>query len=257
LGSASWTVWLPVNKEGRFPSVDDNVRSESAATSQLNLATADADFLLPRFDSLPADQEFNNPITLDLNGRVTLRAWAEEQRRPLELLLSNSAAKGEPVSVCMNRQYLARALRLGFRRLSVFGREAPVQCDDATRTYLWMSLDGPATPSRVAEPVRIESPRAGDQKPPAHRVEKPVTARITSAERRTGPQGERAATALPRLADSPSKSSVEQAIALRDALRSAVREANELIRSVKLQKRRTRLVENTLSSLKQLQKVAG
>ena len=106
IGSDSWTVWLPINKDGRFPKIDDNIRADSTAKSRLSLALADAEFLPPRLDSLPADHDFNSPITLDLNGHVTVRAWAEEQPRPLELLLSNSSTSGEPVSICMNRQYL-------------------------------------------------------------------------------------------------------------------------------------------------------
>jgi len=51
-------------------------------------------------------------------------------------------------------------------------------------------------------------------------------------------------------------SSIEQAIAFRDALRIAVVQANELIRSLKQQKREARLVQSTLASLRQLQKVA-
>ena len=50
-------------------------------------------------------------------------------------------------------------------------------------------------------------------------------------------------------------SPIEQAIAFRDALRTAVVQANELIRRLKQQKREARLVQTTLASLKQLQKV--
>ena len=57
----------------------------------------------------------------------------------------------------------------------------------------------------------------------------------------------------PKSAGSP----IEQAALLRDALRVAARQANELLRSLKRQKRQTRIVESTLASLKELQKVAG
>ena len=46
---------------------------------------------------------------------------------------------------------------------------------------------------------------------------------------------------------------IEQAIALRDALRESVNKTNELIRSLKRQKQQSRLVASTLASLKQLQ----
>ena len=52
-------------------------------------------------------------------------------------------------------------------------------------------------------------------------------------------------------------SSIQQAIALRDALLVAMRQANELARTLKQQRRHERIVANTLASLKALQKVAG
>ena len=52
-------------------------------------------------------------------------------------------------------------------------------------------------------------------------------------------------------------SPIEQTILLRDALRVAARQANDLLRSLKHQKRQTRIVESTLASLKELQKSAG
>ena len=251
IGSDSWTVWLPINKDGRFPKTDDNIRPDSAAKSRLNLVLADAEFLLPRLGSLPADHDCNSPITLDLNGHVTVRAWAEDQPRPLELLLSNSSAIGEPVSVSMNRQYLARAIRLGFEQLLVFGRETPLQCCDDRRTYVWMALDARQSPSRAGEPLRIESPLATKHSSIHHnRIKEPNVTQINPPVADVP-----AATAKPskRRRAVTSKSPVEQAIELRDALHVAARQANELARTLKRQRRQNRLVETTLASLKQLQ----
>ncbi len=68
------------------------------------------------------------------------------------------------------------------------------------------------------------------------------------------PIGEKTATKPKRSPASKRSSPIEQAIAFRDALRTAVVQANELIRSLKQQKREARLVQTTLASLKQLQK---
>ena len=50
---------------------------------------------------------------------------------------------------------------------------------------------------------------------------------------------------------------IEQAIALRDALRNTTSIAHQLVRALKQRQRQSRIVESTLASLKQLQKVAG
>lgn len=67
--------------------------------------------------------------------------------------------------------------------------------------------------------------------------------------------GEKPVTKVKRSSASKRPSPIEQAIAFRDALRAAIVQANELIRSLKQQKREARLVQTTLASLKQLQKV--
>jgi hypothetical protein len=69
--------------------------------------------------------------------------------------------------------------------------------------------------------------------------------------------GEKPATKPRRSAARAKATPVEQAIAFRDSLRTAVTEANELIRSLKQQKREAKLVQSTLASLRQLQKVGA
>ena len=68
------------------------------------------------------------------------------------------------------------------------------------------------------------------------------------------PTGERTATKVKRATAHGKATPIEQAIAFRDSLRTTVVQANELIRSLKRQKRESRLVQSTLASLKQLQK---
>ncbi len=71
------------------------------------------------------------------------------------------------------------------------------------------------------------------------------------------PTGEKPATKPRRTTTQAKTTPIEHAIAFRDALRTAVVQANELIRSLKRQKREARLVQTTLASLKQLQNVGA
>ncbi len=71
------------------------------------------------------------------------------------------------------------------------------------------------------------------------------------------PTGEKPASKPKRTTAQAKTTPIEQAIAFRDALRTAVVQANELIRSLKRQRREARLVQTTLASLKQLQKVGA
>ena len=55
----------------------------------------------------------------------------------------------------------------------------------------------------------------------------------------------------------PTRSAVEQLVALRETLQAAVQRTNETIRVLKRQRREDRLLKSTLSSLRQLQDIAS
>lgn len=54
-------------------------------------------------------------------------------------------------------------------------------------------------------------------------------------------------------ANAARESTIDQAVAVRDALREALTKTNLLVHSLKRQRRQSKLVETTLQSLKQLQ----
>ncbi len=56
-------------------------------------------------------------------------------------MLSNSQLNGMPIRLNSNRQYLARAIRLGFREVHLNSADAPVVCQDDQRRYGWALLD--------------------------------------------------------------------------------------------------------------------
>lgn len=253
-----WTIWLAINKIGRFPKVDDLIRPTSIASSRLSISPAEAAFVLKSLPSLPCDDQLHDPVTVELNGGVVLRARSEGQTKTTELVLTGSSYTGDAVTINTNRRFVAQALKLGFTDVLFFGPDSPALCDDGTRQYLWALLDGKDAIKASEDPVRIESPGPNQtsQIVPFKRRRKasmpskePVPAEQPVAETPTRRRRQSA--------NQPTGSSIEQAIALRSALRAAAGQANDLIRSLKRQKRQTKLVASTLASLKELQKVAG
>lgn len=255
-----WTVSLKIDREGRFPQVDDCMPSAEAATSRLIVAPADAQFLQRALPSLPDDELANHLVTLDLNGCVIVRSRSAQRPRPTELLLTQSRLEGEPVVLNTDRRYLARAIDLGFREIHFRGNSAPATCQDERRQYVWALLDPDGACQAGDDPLRIESPAEPAKQPSItqrrrnHTVTKPndqpaptepATAGKPSRRRRT--HGD-----PPTAAAGP----IEQAVALHTALRQAAEQTKELVRALKRQQRQSRLVESTLNSLKQLQDVA-
>ncbi len=255
-GVGHWLVLLRINKDGRFPQVDDILPNHEFARSRLELSASDAEFLGQLLPQLAVGSDHDEPITLDLNGRVLIRSRESEESRSTEVELTSSRLTGEPVAVSMNRRYIERAMKLGFRDVFVYGAESPLLCRDERRRFLWALLDPTSVVPRGDDPIRIESPLATTpfSTTPRPTKESKMTASESTAPAASTPvQSTQHRTRTKRARPAATGSSIEQAIALRDALLVAMRQANELARTLKRQRRQERIVANTLASLKVLQ----
>jgi hypothetical protein len=214
---------------------------------------------------LPCDDDQNRPITLDLNGHVAVRAKPAGSTQPTEVLLTNSSFSGESVRVSMNRDYLARAVRLGFRELCLKDDKSAILSVDADRQYVWMPLTPEAAipPSKTA--IRIVSPNSeSEPSPPTNRIERktpvmpePVTqpngngqsnghaksngrAKVNGEARRTKAHPQDIAALI------------ERAQKLRGSLHELTHEASGLVKALKQHRRQGRVIQSTLASLRQL-----
>lgn len=250
-----WTISLKLEKDARFPDVSRHIGDPAAATSHLRIADSDGDFLNDALPRLPCDDNTNCPVTLDLNGQVLIRAKAADQSRATELVLSNSRLEGDAITLNSNREYLLRALRLGYRDVHLYGRDQPVLCDDGRRQYVFALLNPESPIPSSPDLIRIASIQRQTGDVSGHPQPRRRTTPVSEPTTQSAPTGDKPVTKARRSSASKRTSPIEQAIAFRDALRAAVVQANELIRSLKQQKREARLVQSTLASLKQLQKV--
>ncbi len=160
-----WTIYLAVNVDGRFPDVVRHIPSAAEARACCSFSAADARFLAETLPRLPCDDDGNRAVTLDLNGHVAIRAKPSDSTRPTEVVLIGSSFSGEPIRVNTNRNYLARAMRLGLRELSITGSETALACSDEYRQYVWMPLSPESAIPPATDTIRIESPSAGVETP--------------------------------------------------------------------------------------------
>lgn len=252
-----WTFHLHIDKAGRFPRTDENLPKQETMATRLRIADADRRFLLRSLRRLPCDDEMYRPITLDLNGEVAVRATDAEQPQPTEILLRNSQREGEPSRINMNREYLARAVEMGFEELHISDPQAPVFCFDEKRKYLWAPLDPDSAVPPHENAIRIESSvqPPGRTSPGRRRRTKPTMTRSPKQDKPDTTGNGRATTAAGDTRQEGTASALEQATALRTSLRDAVNKASELIRTLKREQKQSKLVRSTLASLKQIQAV--
>ena len=241
--AGDWTLHLKIEKDARFPNVDEHVVAIDSATTTMNLADSDAEFLTQATRKLPAAAEFNAPVTVDLNGSVAIRARSADQELGTELILSNSQRSGKELRFNTNRDYLRRAAALGFRQIHLQSADAPAFCRDDRRAYIWALLgsEGAITPD--AKLTRIKSPSNSPKPAPPNRTTTPM------------PNSKRSTSPRPKV-DKP-VSVLAKAEALRDSLSLALADTRDLISAIKARRKQNRLVETTLRSLKQLENIGA
>ena len=236
---------------------DANLPQQETTVTRLRIADADRKFLLQSLRRLPCDDELYRPVTVDLNGTVAVRAANEDQPQPTEILLRNSQREGEPTRINMNRAYLAKAIEMGFEELQISDPQAPIFCCDENRKYMWAPLDPESAVKPHEDATRIESPVQPPGQTPQRRRRrtKPTMTRSTRQENPGSAGNGRPATTAGQTQRESTAGALEQATALRSALRDAVNKTSELIRTLKREQKQSKLVRSTLASLKQIQTV--
>ncbi len=272
--AGSWTFWLTLEKQGRFPTVENIIPATDSATTHLCLSAEDTSFLLDVVPRLPTEADQQGRVTLDLNGRVALLAKGDGPAPVTQVVLRNSQRNGDEVRLNTDRQFLVRAAQLGFREFELRESESPIVCRDEHRIYLWSVLaDGPAL---IVGPdsVQLESPLATTTSPAAARPLPPPRRARATPERNPYPMPRnRIAETLAASAPTPANGSasppsnhngdhdqrgsfnviLQQAETAKTSLHDAFTQINHLIGSLKRHRRQSKLMQTTLASLKQLQ----
>jgi hypothetical protein len=254
-----WTLWLEVMANLRFPDVDRILPGPRDAATRWKIDPGDARFLLDALGRLPGADEPNAPTTVDLNGKIAVRARASGEGPATELVLARSGYTGPPVRLQTNREFLARAIRLGFAEVEVIDADNPLVCRDEHRVLAWQPLPKDSAIEPADDATCIESDACVPE-PTGRVTEGPPRPRIDAIERshRHVPNGKaaepsgHAPTAAQETPTTGLAALIREAEALHEALGGARSRASRLVVALRKQRRRERLVTATLASLRQL-----
>ena len=274
IGVGHWLIHLAINVDGRFPDVSRHIPLAAEAKARCLFSAADADFLAETLPRLPCNDADNRPVTLDLNGHVAVRAKGADSPQPTEIVLTGSSSSGEPIRINTNRDYLARAMRLGLREVSITSNKTALACFDERRHFVWMPLDADSAIAPAKDAIRIESPGADSEKPVTKpRIERkvsPVSETVTNQNGNAAAKvngqsnghakanGHNRINRQARKATSPKAGQqdiaalIEQAVKLRTALHDRMHEAGELVKALKQHRRQSRAVQQTLDQIRTL-----
>jgi hypothetical protein len=253
----AWAFWLRVDDGARYPDFAKVVPPNTEGGTVWRIDPEDATFLAGALPRLPGRDDDHQPLTVDLDEHVRVRARAAGQARTTELELARSASAGRPLRFCVDRRLVARLLHLGFSEVRITDPEAPFVCRDAARTFVGMPLGKSEALGPADDALRLAS------------ADSPSPPRPPSPERRKRPvstphdNGHGASGAGPRTDQSPEEQSpssgfaaaIEEAQALRTALRDAYRRSSGLVASLRRFRQQSRAVASTLASLRQLRRL--
>ncbi len=264
-----WSVHLKIDQHGKFPKVEQVVRTADQAQGVCRISSADTRFLAEMLPRLPVEASCDNRVTLDLNGQVIIRAQTAKEAKPTEVVLTGSSWSGDPVRLNVNCKQLARAATLGLSDLYIFGDEAPVSWSDATRTYVSSPLSRDCCVEPAADAIRIESPKGEPEVTVSHPVTPrrvpPMSEPTTNTNGKAATNGHAATngqastngqarkTSSRKAAQQDLAALIEQAEKFRTAAHDLMSQANGLVKALKQHRRQNRVMETTLASIRQLQ----
>jgi hypothetical protein len=266
VSAGRWTIYLRINPS-RYPTVSDIVPNPDSAKARCQLSKDDIRFLVETLPQLPYDEEDgNNPLTIDLNGSVAIRAKGAdkegEKAKPTEVVLTNSHWTGDLTRIAINRTYLQRAMKLGLSDLSLYGPDSALLCQSFDRKFVWMPLGQGAAIKPADDVVRIDSPQ-GEVAAPIPQTVTPRKAPAMS-EPTTNTTAKAATNGQAKTDTTSQKTSrrkgnqqdiaglIDQAVKFRTSLHDLMHESSGLVKALKQHRRQNKAIQNTLASLKQL-----
>jgi hypothetical protein len=246
-----WTLCLATDTKARYPDTASVIPKPDGKVSRLQLSEEDSFFLSRALLKLPGKEEDLAPVTLDLGEQVVVRARAEGSQESSELILARSHCLGPAVRVAVDRRYLVRLVRLGFREVQLNGPTRPLLCQDDRRLYLFMPLDDKAALPPQENVFRIASDNLTTDPP----TPKPQTERrITPVPRPDPPANGHSANGHPTTADPDRIPSLEELSRELDTLRASLAEISGrlayLASHLKRHGRRGKVIEAALLRLK-------
>lgn len=231
-----WTLWLPIQKELRFPDYESIIPDMAFARTKVRFASEDRQFLRQTIGKLPQAEGTEHSVTVHCNGHMAVRSRGATG--PVtELMLSNSSVHGEEVRINMNRQFLLRAAQLGLTEMGVWKNNAPVLAANERHQYVWQPLCAELSLPPDPESVVIRSPTVISAKPLP-----PSKPRVALSNATPAPLRGAESSPAVGISEEQAVDPLKDAEAVREQLQESLAQINRVIASLQGQKSQQRIV---------------
>ena len=240
IGSYRWTFVCKAI-EGNFPNWRQVLPDSSSFKSSIRVPASALDDLAEVVTKLPSDG-VNHPIGIKIGSQhnVILFGRAAETDKFTEAEFNAVEATGDPVTICLNRNYLVKGLRFGFTEIQIADSLSPIRCrDQSGRQMIIMPirLDGVTSnaPTQPSSPTPIQAQSSTTQKNEMQNTHRSNGEAVTSTR-------ENKRTSL--------ETAVEQIEAVRSAIKASAGSLQEVISSLKQAQREQRGTEKEIQSVR-------
>lgn len=147
--------WRYISKqiEGNYPNWRQVVPDSASFETRFEFPADSLDSLIQTIQRMPCDSSVNHAIGLEFNGRTLRligRTPGAEDWTKVEIPIAKP--KGKPVTIQINREYLATALQFGLNTVEIVDRMSPMRLTNGGRQFIIMPVR-----ASVGDPGRASS----------------------------------------------------------------------------------------------------
>ena len=236
LRTPRWT-YTAKQIEGNYPNWKNAVPARTEKGTTLRLSPEAIAQIISVVPQLPGGDNQNRPVRLSVQtGELHLEARQKEDSALTRVRIDGAVAQGPAITASLNRDLLAQALRYGLNQIDLETPDDVMVFSQGGRKCVVKLLNqSPPTPA----------PASGVTKPTE--TSTPEERKVVTKETKTEPQ-------------EPLKLALERIEAIREALKTTVRDLGEVADALKAaekeKKTAAREVESVRTTLRSLQKLA-
>ncbi|WCJ60709.1 hypothetical protein NXS98_06165 [Fontisphaera persica] len=241
LQSDHWT-FLSRRQDATCPNWRQAVPSPTDAKTILQFSEASVEFLQQLLPKLPGNDDINRGITLDVTKTLTVKAHARGSSDWTSVVVPEVKITGKPNLICLNRDYLLKALSFGLHNLDLYDELSPMVFSTAGKRMVVM-------PIRLEATAPVPQPEAQVAEPAKESATATPNPETPTTERNTMPKATETQTA--ETAESPVKSLVQHIETIKESLKGVVRDLNDLLDLVKKTEKEKKASEKEIEAVRE------
>jgi DNA polymerase III sliding clamp (beta) subunit (PCNA family)/exonuclease VII small subunit len=159
--SDHWT-YIARAVDGTYPNWRQVVPNQTSKWNRVVLADESVRMMQQAVPMLPGADTVNQPVVLEFaDNKLWVKGRGKDDKQDTTMTVPEAQVTGEPFKIALNRIYLLRALRFGFKEIRIADELSPLVFSSANKTMVVMPLrlDGAPTP---VEPAPVQTTPASE-----------------------------------------------------------------------------------------------